>query len=103
MKYLEKSASVSTALVDFRNFFLSEGFVEESTHESLCLSRREVRKVISLKARSGTLKAFVSASLPPVDIGEPTASSSYWRRRSTFAEQAEGLCGLQLWYSVSIK
>lgn len=54
MKYLENSASASAALVDFRRFFLSEGLVDEPLNESLGFSRREVRKVSSEKARSGT-------------------------------------------------
>lgn len=54
MKYLEISASLSAALVDFRLFVLSNGILDEFSGEFLGLSRREVRNVISEKVRSGT-------------------------------------------------
>lgn len=78
VKYLEISASVSAALVEIRRFFWFDGLLDLSSSESLGFSRREVRKVISEKARSGTYKAFVSGKKRLVEIGEPTASSSYW-------------------------
>ena len=77
LKYLETSASVPTALFDFRSFFFSEGLKDESLNEFLGFSRREVRKVISEKARSGTWSVSVSIDQSPVDIGERTAPSSY--------------------------
>lgn len=60
MKYLEISASVSAALVDFRLLVLSKGILDKSSEESLGFSRREVRNVISEKARSGTSRDFLS-------------------------------------------
>lgn len=54
VKYRDISASVSAALVDLRRDFMVEDLLFARAAGSSGLIRRELRKFISLKARSGT-------------------------------------------------